>query len=138
MKIILCMYLLISAIWDIRSQKLPAIWIWAGCVSAGGYAFWQILDGHRSVEALVVSLLPGIICYVFARISHALGEGDAWLILTVGLCLSIYELSKVLLSALFLSAVGAVLYLICTRKMKDRRIAFVPFLFLAVGMVLTG
>lgn len=137
MKIIFCMYLLAGALWDIRTQKLPVIWIWAGNMGAGAYAFFQIIDGERSIGNLLISLLPGILCYVFAKISNAMGEGDAWLILTAGMCLSFYDLSKVLLCAFFLSAAGSILCLACIRSMKNRKIPFVPFLFLAVGMVLT-
>ena len=77
-------------------------------------------------------------CYVFAKISHAMGEGDAWLILTAGLVLSFYDLAKVLSVAFFLSAAGSIVCLIAERNIKNRRIPFVPFLFLAAGMVLMG
>lgn len=138
MKILLFLYLLTGAIWDVCTQKLPGIWIWAGGMGAGAYAFWQIIGGERSIENLILSLLPGILCYVFAKASHAMGEGDAWLILIMGLCLPFYDLAKVLLTAFFLSAVGSILWLIGKRGMKDRRIPFVPFLFMAAGFVLMG
>ena len=138
MKILFCFYLLIGAIWDIRTQKLPGIWIWAGCIIAGVYASLQIMDGERLPGELIISLLPGVLCYVFAKASHAMGEGDAWLILTAGLVLSFYDLAKMLSAAFFLSAAGSILCLILERNMKNRRIPFVPFLFLAAGMVLTG
>lgn len=138
MKMIFCMYLFISSLWDIRTQKLPGIWIWAGCLAAGVYAAWQIFGGERALGNLLISLLPGVLCYIFAKVSKAMGEGDAWLILTAGMCLSFYDLAKVLSGAFFLSAAGSILCLIGMRSMKNMRIAFVPFLFLAACIVLMG
>ena len=138
MKIVFCLYLLAGSIWDIRTQKLPGIWIWAGIFFGGTYAFLQIIDGNRRIEDLVISLLPGLLCYVFAKVSHAMGEGDAWLILIAGLILSFYDLAKVLCAAFFLSATGSIVCLIVNRYMKNSKIPFVPFLFLAAGMVLMG
>ena len=138
MKIVFCLYLLAGSVWDIRTQKLPGVWIWSGCIVGGAYVFFQITAGERIVEDLLISLLPGVVCYVFAKISHAMGEGDAWLILTAGLVLSFYDLAKVLSVAFFLSAAGSIVCLIAERNIKNRRIPFVPFLFLAAGMVLMG
>lgn len=138
MKYIFCIYLFIGALWDIRMQKLPGIWLWSGCVVGGVYASLQIIGGERSLENLILSLLPGILCYIFAKISGAMGEGDAWVIITAGLCLRFHELAKVLLAAFFLSAVGSILYLILERNLKNRKIPFVPFLFLATGIIIAG
>ena len=138
MKIVFCFYLLAGSLWDIRTQKLPGVWIWSGCIGGVVYAFLQIMDGKRIVENLLISLLPGVLCYVFAKVSHAMGEGDAWLILIAGLVLPFYELAKVLCAASFLSAAGSIVCLIAERNIRNRRIPFVPFLFLAAGMGLTG
>lgn len=137
-KIVFCFYLLAGSIWDIRTYKLPGVWIWAGAILGGVYAFLQIINGNRMIENLLISLLPGVLCYVFAKVSRAMGEGDAWLILTAGLVLPFYDLAKVLCAAFFLSAAGSIVCLIVEQNIRNRRIPFVPFLFLAAGMVLTG
>lgn len=138
MKYIFCIYLFVGSLWDIRTQKLPGIWLWGGCIGSGVYSFLQVIDGERTWDNLILSLLPGLLCYLFVRMSQAMGEGDAWLILITGLCLPFYTFAKVLLTAFFLSAVGSILYLILERNMKNKRIPFVPFLFLAAGIVLVG
>ena len=136
MKIIFCFYLLTGALCDIRSQKLPGILLWAGSVLSGVYALLHIIEGKRSLFDLFISLLPGGLCYIFSRISRAMGEGDVWLIIITGAILSFYDAAKVLSIAFFLSAVGSFFILIIKRDMKNQRIAFVPFLFLAAVIVL--
>lgn len=138
MRIILCLYLLAGALWDIRTQKLPGLWIWAGCMGGGAYAFIQMTEENLFVGDFIMSLLPGVMCYVFAKVSQAMGEGDAWIIFIMGLVLPFYDLVKVLSASFFLSAAGSIVCLIIERNMKNRRIPFVPFLFLATGMVLMG
>lgn len=138
MKIVFCIYLLTGAFWDIRTQKLPGIWIWSGCVGMGVYAFWQLMNGDRLTGDLFVSILPGVLCYVAAKTSQVIGEGDAWVIFMAGLCLSFYELAKVLMGAFFLSAAGSMVCLIWKRQIRNMRMPFVPYLFVAAVMILMG
>lgn len=138
MRFLFCIYLFVGALCDICTQKLPGVWLWGGCIAGGVYAFLQIIAGERNLENLILSLLPGILCYIFVRISKALGEGDAWLIITAALCLPFYEFGQVLLAAFFLSAIGSILYLIVERSIKNKRIPFVPFLFLAAVIISAG
>jgi len=138
MKLICCGYLLPGALWDIRTRRLPGIYIWSGCIGMGFYALYQIVSKNRLPGDLLISLIPGILCYLFARISHSIGEGDAWLVLIMGCALPFYDLAKVLMLSLFLSGVGSILFLIITRCMENLKIPFVPFLFLATAVVLTG
>lgn len=135
MSIVFCFYLLIGAIWDIRSRQLPGIWLWAGSFIGGIYAFLQISAGERMLQNLILSLLPGVLFYLFAKTSQTMGVGDAWLILISGLYLSFYELIKLLSAAFFLSALGSMIIVIVKRKMKNQKVAFVPFLFLAAAML---
>lgn len=135
MSLVFAFYLLAGAVWDIRSRQLPGIWLWVGSLLGGAYAFLQIVGGVRSLQDLILSLLPGLFFYLFAKASQAMGEGDAWLILTAGMLLSFYDLIKLLSIAYFLSAFGAAIILIAERKIRNCRIAFVPFLFLAAAMI---
>ena len=135
MSILFCFYLLAGAVWDIRSRLLPGLWLWGGFFTGVIYVFLQISGGDRTVWDLILSLFPGVLFYLFARISQSMGVGDAWLILISGLFLHFYELIKLLSVAFFLSAIGSAIIIIAERKMKNLRIAFVPFLFLAAAMI---
>ena len=138
MKLICCGYLLLGALWDIWTRRLPGIYIWSGCIGMGIYALCQVIFEDRLPGDLLISLIPGFLCYLFARISHSIGEGDAWLILIMGFALPFYDLAKVLMLSLFLSGAGSILFLIITRRMENLKIPFVPFLFLATTIVLVG
>ena len=127
-------YLLAGAVWDIRSRQLPGIWLLTGSLLGCVYAFIEITGGERTLQNLILSLLPGILFYLFAKASQAMGEGDAWLILTAGMILSFYDLLKMLFIAFSISAFASVIIVIVERKIKNQRIAFVPFLFLATAM----
>ena len=138
MKIICCLYLLPGAIWDIRTRYLPGVYIWCGFLCMGVLGLFQLIVKERVPGDILISMLPGSLAYLFAKSSKNLGEGDAWLILILGCVLSFYDLIMVLLSSLFLSAIGSIFYLICKRGIKNMKIPFVPFLFLGSMFVLLG
>lgn len=136
MKYICCFYLLAGGIWDIRTKKIPSLYILLGCIGMGAFAFWQLICGQRMLFDFVISLVPGMLCYLLAKSSQTIGEGDAWVMFIMGMVLSFYELSKVLILSLFLAATGSVLIVILKKRMLNLRIPFIPFLFLAAGIVL--
>ena len=138
MKYIFCFYLLAGSVWDIRTKKLPSLYIWAGCVGMGAYAFYQLICLRRTLGDLLISLLPGILVYLFAKVCQTIGEGDAWIIFIMGMVLSFFDLSKVLMLAFFLSAAGSIFILLIRQRIENMKIPFVPYLFLATGMVLWG
>ena len=78
---------------------------------------------------LLCSLLPGMLLLLLGRItSQAVGYGDGWVILILGLFLAPAELLGILGLASALAGIWA-LYLV-VRKRKDQEIPFLPFLLL--------
>lgn len=138
MNYIFLLFLLVCAVWDVRTQKIPSIWIYGGLVWMGIYAFCQIIWEKRGMMDLIFAVLPGVICYFFSKISQAMGDGDALLILGTGLCYSTITVLKILMSAFFLSALGSIVFLLIKRNIKNRNIPFVPYLLFACVFLLTG
>lgn len=137
MKYIYLGFLLINALWDVKTKKLPAVWLYVGLIWLGIYGVYQLVADKREWWELLAALLPGISCYLLARLSKAMGEGDALLILGSGLCFSVKSVLSITMAAFFLSAIGAVVVMIVKRNMKNKRIPFVPYLFCGTVIVCT-
>lgn len=139
MRGVFCGMLLVSAIFDIKTKKLPALWLFGGISGMGLYAVYQLVMGKREWLEIILSLLPGIVCYFCARITKVIGEGDAWLIIGMGLCFSIVSVITILMAAFFFAALGGVFLIILKRKIKNQKIPFVPFLLSGVVLIsITG
>lgn len=132
MKWILVVFLAFGALWDMKNKNIPAIWLYAGLLGMALYALYELSVGSREWTGLLYSLLPGVVCYLLCLLTKQMGEGDALLILGMGLCMEWEKVSRVVVAAFFLSCVVSILMLIIKRGIKNRRIAFVPFLFCAV------
>lgn len=128
-------FLMVSALWDMKTKKLPAVWLYGGLAWMGIYGVYQLIVGNRKWWELLAALLPGILCYLLARLSKAMGEGDALLILGCGLCFALKSVLSITMAAFFLSAIGAVVIMIVKRNMKNKRIPFVPYLFCGTAIV---
>lgn len=75
MKYLFLFFLFISAVWDMRTKRIPAIWLYGGLAWMGSYAAYQLIQKERGIMDLVLAVLPGILCYFFAKASHAMGVG---------------------------------------------------------------
>ena len=138
MKDIMMFFLAVCALWDMKTKKLPAVWLYGGLLWMGIYAAGQLIMNQRDWRELLLSLLPGVFCYLCARLTKQVGEGDAWLILGMGLCFSLKIVLGIVITAFFLSAVGAMVFMILKSSMKNKRIAFIPFLFCAAFFMRLG
>ena len=87
---------------------------------------------------ILLSLLPGMVCLIGAWWTKQIGEGDAWLILGLGMCFSFYDVIGIIMAAFFLAAIGSIIMMIGKRSMKNQRIAFVPYLFCAAFLIRIG
>lgn len=132
MRILLLVFLAVCSFRDIKSKKVPALWLYASIVCMGIYAGYRIAVKERDVLDLVFALIPGVMAYLLGRMTKQVGEADGMLIFLIGLCLPAKELMEVVFLAFTLSAVGSVFYIIRKRRARGVTIAFVPFLFLGV------
>lgn len=138
MKEIVLIFLAVCALWDLKTKKLPAMWLYCGILWMGIYAVSRLVMDKRDSMDILLSLLPGVGCFMCARWTKQLGEGDAWLILGLGMCFSFNDVFGIIMVAFFLAAIGSILMMMSKRSMRNQRIAFVPYLFCAAFLMRIG
>jgi len=138
MKWILLSVIGICAVFDLRNRTIPAFWIWSCVGVLSVYRLFLLAVGRCCIEDAVLCILPGILILLFAYGGKQMGDGDGWLIIACGLCLEQGELLQGLLYAFLAAGICGVGYMLCRKHEGDRKIPFVPFLFLGVIIVLVG
>lgn len=131
---ILFVLVTICGIRDIRKREIP-IW-WLIIISILVLLFVLLFDRTRLTSRLVGGIL-GLLFFLISKCTkEAIGYGDSWLILILGVYLGSFEALQVLFWAALLAAVVA-LFLLCARKRKKSiTIPFVPYMAVAfLGVV---
>lgn len=120
-------------------------------LAVNGWTDWKkreislVLTGIYGVEGLILSIISerelwdfliplgfGSLFLLMGLLSDgALGMGDGWVLLSLGLMLNTADYIKMLWGGLFLTAVVSVTLLIIFKKNKKTELPFVPFLFWA-------
>lgn len=136
MKYIFLLFLLICAIRDFRTRRIPVIWLYGGLAWMGIYACCQLIHSEREMSDLIFAILPGAICYFFVKLSHAMGMGDALLIIGMGFCFPVITVIEILMVAFLFAAIGSIALLVTKRGMKNMTIPFVPYLLASSGFIL--
>lgn len=138
MKDMVLLFLAVCALWDMKTKKLHTLWICCGLLWMGIFAVSLLVMQKRVWVDILLSLLPGMCCLICARFTKQLGEGDAWLILGLGMCFSIYDVMGIVMAAFFLAAIASILIMMGKRSLKNQRIAFVPYLFFGAFIMRIG
>ncbi len=131
------LFLLPAGIWDWKTRTIPRLLSLAGMLAGAVYAAFCIGMGDRSVQGLVLSLLPGLFLVGVAVLtSGKIGIGDGFAFLTVGL-LSGFELSALILAGgLVMAALTGLFLLILHKAGRNTRLPFLPFSLIACGEIL--
>lgn len=136
MNCILMLFLLICMIFDIRSRKIPAVVIWMGIGVMGIYRIWGLWNGECNMADFICSVMPGVWLYFFSCISRQMGKGDGLLIIATG-CFFTWKIHLgMLILAFTMAAVFSGVLIVWKRDFKNKKIPFVPFLFVASGIAL--
>lgn len=114
---------------DLKYQEIPDWLLLGSSVLVGCFRIWHI--GEPAFLWLAGSFI-GIVFFILSRCTkEALGYGDSWVILLLGVFLGLWKVLSLLVIAFFLSAIVAG---VCLVKSKWSRKASLPFIpFLAVG-----
>ena len=81
----------------------------------------------------VVGCIPGIlflICGYMTR--HAIGYGDGWMFMIIGMCLGIQESVLVLSICLILIAIYGLFMMVVRKKTRKTAVAVMPWLFFSL------
>lgn len=136
MKYIIMLFLIVSMVYDIREKKIPALWIWGSILIMVVYRFHMWWNGECTALEVMLAFIPGLLLYIFSRISSEIGNGDGLLIIATGCFFSWEEHLKVLFFAFFLAAFFSMGTIIFKRDFKNRRIPFIPFLCSAAAIII--
>ena len=138
MQIIIAGFLSICAIHDLYSKTIPAICIWGSLGLALVYRLTMIILGQGTMIEGILCLIPGIVLIILSYWGKAVGSGDGWLIIAVGLVLEWEALISVLLHSFLAAGLFSIGYMLIAHKNRKETIAFVPFLFLGMLIHIWG
>lgn len=133
----LCILLLCS----VEDGKRKTVALWKICcygifviVTLLGEIFFQNGRTYEKLMDAFIGSIPGIFFFVISKASaEAVGYGDCWILLIMGVSVGICNTLGILSIALLGAFLWAVFVFMGKRGRKDREIPFLPFL--AMGMV---
>ncbi|MBR5248871.1 MAG: prepilin peptidase [Lachnospiraceae bacterium] len=131
-------YLIILSIYDIRTRKIPSVWMVIGGVATLAYLIYLCLC-HPFSELwpeVLKSWGPGLLMLAAGRLSGKIGSGDGCILLVAGSILGSVKMMGVFMGSLFLAALTAVVLLIFRKAGKNDKMPFMPFL--AAAVILLG
>lgn len=133
--LIILIFLAAAGIHDIRSKSVPVSLIAAMAVSGiMGITMHIWADSFLPIHSFA-GILPGIGLLLLGKCSNqAIGYGDGWIVLVLGIYLTIWEVLEIILWSLGSAAVCAGILLGSRRRQKEQEIAFIPFLI--IGFVI--
>ena len=114
---------------DARKKTMPAVLLILFSIAVVGFA---LFDNAVSTRFRVVGLFMGLLFLLISKCSkEAIGYGDSWLILLLGIHLGYLRALGVLFGASLLAGVVSVLFLWKRGWKKKATLPFVPFLSIA-------
>lgn len=111
---------------DARKKTIPAVLLIVFSVVVGGFV---LFDNAVDVKFRVGGFLMGILFLLISKCSkEAIGYGDSWLILLLGIYLGYLHALEVLFGASLLAGIVSVFFLWKRGWKKKATLPFVPFL----------
>lgn len=134
-RLLVLIYLGVMAIIDVKTKKIPIV---PGALCLFGVSTGQMVNG-TSWQNWLPGVIIGCILYMISKLSRgAIGEGDAFIYVLTGATVGIAKNVEILLISLFLCSLFSLALFVLGRVKKKDQIAFVPFIFVAYGMVIIG
>ena len=114
------------AAYDIKTKTIPVA---AVTIAATGILMYRFCIGTAIAE-LVIGLVPGVLVLVIAfATKESIGGGDGLVLCMLGLLLGWRQCVAVFGMALVLSAVLAMILLVCRKAGRKTELPFLPCLF---------
>ena len=125
----------IAGVIDWKKRELPIglLGIMSGVIVIFAMRCQEIDVWYRIAGALM-----GVVFFVITRFTkEAIGYGDSWLFLILGIHMGVLQVLQLLLAASLMAAFFAIFYLWRHRWKRSETLPFVPFLAIAyVGVML--
>lgn len=127
--LVILILLVICAFHDWRRKEIPVLLLAGMSVVV---ALFSILCQTESVGLRIGGAVIGIALFIISKCTkEAIGYGDSWLILLLGIHVGGLRVLQILFAASFVSAVCSLFYLWKRHWKRSATIPFVPFLALA-------
>ena len=129
--VLVFLFLTICSVQDLRHRTLPVWLLLLGLLAA---LAWQLfmgwLTGHPSLAELFLGACTGLALFVVGRAAPgAVGAGDAWVFLDIGLLLGLEDT----IGLLWISMMGALLFaallLLLKKAGRKTKLPMVPFIW---------
>lgn len=119
-------FLTICALIDIRKRQIP---VWLLILASVCLSIFRILHWRESTIVWLGGIAVGIVFLIVSKLTdEALGYGDSWMILLLGIYLGVWDLLWLLSIAFLLSAIMAAIVLFKNKWSRKAAFPFVPFL----------
>lgn len=123
---VIFLQLVICSVSDLRKRTLPILFLLILSVTVLGFA---IFGGSVGVRLRVGGAFLGILFLLISKCTkEAIGYGDSWLILLLGIQLGYLEAIGVLFAASLLAGVASLFFLWKCNWKRNTSLPFVPFL----------
>ncbi len=114
------------AVYDVKTKTIPVV---AVAVAAAGVLLYRLCAGFHVAE-LAVGLVPGALVLLLAIVTkESIGIGDGLMLCVLGMFCGWRQCLAVFGMALVLSAVLAMVLLVCRRAGRKTELPFLPSLF---------
>lgn len=123
------LFLAVGSYYDWKTRTLPLGFL---LFFAGVGVLWNVLWRYQHLESVVFGVCFGVIFFAVSKATkEAVGIGDAWGILAIGLFEGWRGAVSLVLCAFVLSSIYGVYQMMRAGKKAEDTIPFFPFLFLA-------
>lgn len=134
-ELVLFFFLAVCAVFDGIWKKIPLVVVWLGILTA----VLLHLEGAMGEETWLVvglSLAPGGMFWFLSFLSEEkVGYGDGWVLLMIGLFLGVGRCFLILLTGLTAETFVMLVLLVFRKVHRNKKVPFVPFLLLGMGVV---
>ena len=127
--VVILVFLVILAILDWRKKEIPVLLMLFMSVAVVAFT---VFFRTESVRSCVAGAGVGLLLFLVSKCTkEAIGYGDSWLILLLGVYLGGLRVVQIMFVASLLSAVCSLFYLWKCHWKRSATIPFVPFLTIA-------
>lgn len=122
--------------WKEKEISVWKIAVYLGLVAVYGAAEVTFENKEISAELLrtAAGCIPGMALLAFGKLSGgAVGCGDGILTVVIGMSLGFWETMGILMTALTAAFGAGMILLVREKNIRNRQMAFVPFLFLGTA-----
>lgn len=135
---IINLYLLFGAYEDKKTKKIKNWYLWLGAMLGIVLKIRDFTLENLVLYEWILSLFPGIIFLLLARKENEkVGEGDGWILIVLGSCLSGKQFLSLFYLSILLSAMYSFLLLLIKKANRKTQIPYLPFLWLS-DLILWG